>query len=116
MPDRKPRPPAKKPIPPGSGSREAGADLPEPLAQVARYLSKGQPTLALPLLLPELDARASNGDTACALAAAALRLSPAEPSAIAPDTLSATLGRLVALVRQQDAQIRSLRAMIEEVL
>ncbi len=79
-------------------------------------MAKGQPTLALPVLLAELDARAAGGDQACALAAAALRLAPADPGTIAPDALSATVSRLVALVRRQDEQIRTLRALIEEEL
>ena len=69
--------------------------------------------MALDILLSELDARSAAGDALCGRAAAALREStpPFEQDAVA-----AALDRLVHLVREQEAQIRALRAMVETSL
>lgn len=67
---------------------------------------------ALEILLEQLDARAAGGDSLCAEAVAALRRQgPAAP--FAPDALAAAVDRLVRLVREQEAQIRALREMVE---
>ncbi len=69
--------------------------------------------MAIDSLLSELDARAAAGDALCGRAAQALRC--AAPDS-APDAMAAAVDRLVHLVREQEAQIRALRAMVETAL
>jgi hypothetical protein len=84
------------------------------LASVERQLARGAWRDALLALLPELDARAADGDHACALAARLLRAQDSHPAT--PDALAAALDRLVALVERQEAQIRALQALVEDSL
>ncbi len=106
--------------------RHAVAD---PLDAAAAHLTRGEAVLAIEALLPTLDRRAAEGDRACELAAAALRLAPAQAGAgtdtgdmeagdlkLAPDALQATMHRLVELLRRQEEQIRSLQDLVEELL
>ena len=78
--------------------------------------------LAVTALLPELDRRAAAGDQACELAAAALRQTPSPPDAPLPaippppDPISASMDRMVALLRQQQEQIAALHKLIEAML
>ncbi len=84
------------------------------LDPVERHLSRGDWQNALLALLPELDASAAAGDRAAGLAARLLRAH--DPAPASQDALAAALDRLVALVEQQEAQIRALQAMVEEQL
>lgn len=90
---------------------------PDPLARAAEHLDAGRTALALEFLLPVLDQRAARGDRECALAAAALRIGAAQaPVPRAPDALAGAFDRLVALVRRQQEQIRTLRELVEDTL
>jgi len=91
-------------------------------ASIAALLQQGQAGPAAQALVPVLDRRAKAGDRECGLAAATLRLACA-PAESAPavagkpeDALSATLDRLVELVRRQDEQIRTLQDLLEATL
>ncbi|GAC1348036.1 MAG: hypothetical protein NVSMB18_34950 [Acetobacteraceae bacterium] len=110
-----PRKPAARHAP----SSPDAAPNPDPAAVIAAHLAQGRTSLAVQLLLPVLDRRAAQGDRDCELAAAALRQAP-DPADRAiprpPDALSATMDRLVTLVRRQDEQIRTLRALAEDAL
>lgn len=73
--------------------------------------------MAIDSLLSELDARAAAGDALCGRAAQALRrATPDFAPDSAPDAMAAAVDRLVHLVREQEAQIRALRAMVETAL
>lgn len=85
------------------------------LDTVERGFARGDDEAAVDVLLTILDSRAGTGDLACALAARALRLT-SRPSDFAPDAMAAAVDRLVHLVREQEAQIRALQAMIESQL
>ena len=73
-------------------------------------LEERQPIEAL---LTELETRAAAGDALCGQAAEALRRGE---TGFAPDAMAAALDRLVHLAREQEAQIRALRAMLETYL
>lgn len=66
-------------------------------------------------MLGLLDARAVAGDAACEMAARELRRTDRH-FGFAPDAMAAAVDRLVHLVREQEVQIRALRAMIESGL
>ncbi len=81
------------------------------LASAERHLARGDHPPALAALLPALEER---GDALCTLAARLLRAQ--DEAAAAPDALATALDRLVHLVDRQDAQIRTLRELIEDRL
>lgn len=81
------------------------------LEAVEQALARGDAAAAVAALTPVLEERGRKGDAACALAARVMRQGP-----FAPDTMAAAVDRLVHLVREQEAQIRTLRAMVETAL
>ena len=66
--------------------------------------------MAIDSLLTLLDERAAAGDALSGQAAEALRRREPE---FTPDALAAAVDRLLHLLREQEAQIRALRAMVE---
>ena len=84
------------------------------LEPVERHLSRGDWRGALHTLLRELDLRAGKGDRAAALTVRLLRAQDTSPPT--PDAMAAALDRLVVLVERQEAQIRALRALLDERL
>lgn len=85
----------------------------EALASVEQHLTQGELEGAAAALISVLE---GSGDAACALAARLLRLRGDPPPAVPPDALAAALDRMVQLVGQQDEQIRTLRALVEDAL
>jgi hypothetical protein len=97
---------------------KAVSDAPEALDPVETFIERGQLAPAAAALLPALERRAEAGDRACSLAVRLLQISPIAEAAIPrpPDALAATLDRLVHLVANQQEQIETLRAMLEDEL
>ncbi len=81
------------------------------LKAVEEALARGDVAAAAAALAPVLEARGREGDAACALAVRVMR-----EGRFAPDAMAAAVDRLVHLVREQEAQIRALRAMVEQQL
>ncbi|MDP9096532.1 MAG: hypothetical protein M3N26_08290 [Pseudomonadota bacterium] len=81
----------------------------ESLDEVEAALARGDVAAAVATLVPILEERV--GDRACALAVRVMTQGP-----FAPDAMAGTVDRLVALVREQENQIRALHAMVETAL
>lgn len=81
----------------------------ESLDEVEAALVRGDVAAAGAMLVPILLGRA--GDRACALAVRVMTQGP-----FAPDAMAGTVDRLVTLVREQEDQIKALRAMVETAL
>ena len=108
-----------RPSPPGRGLGEGRATKRTPkdraaLEPIERCLARGEWAEARAALLPLLEARAAAGDAAAGLAARMLRAQAADFGP--PEALAEPLDRLLALVEQQEAQIRTLRALLEAAL
>lgn len=81
---------------------------------VERALERGDRAAALAALTPMLEARGRAGDAVSLLALRVMALEAEGP--FTPDAMAATVDRLVALVREQEAQIVALRTLVETQL
>ena len=89
---------------------------------VAAHLAQGETALAAATLLPLLDEAAGAGHAASRAAASVIRALTAprthdDPGPVpGDDHLAAALARLMTLLRQQDAQMAQMQAMLEALL
>ena len=90
------------------------------LDAVEQALAQGATTSAVEKLMLVLEARGREGDAVCALAARVFGLEHATGryvvGRVEPDAMALEVDRLLHLVREQEAQIRALRAMVETAL
>ena len=103
---------------PGSDRRASG---PAPELPAAGHIAKGEWQLAAATLIPLLDAADSAGSAVNQQAAAVLRGLLSRPAASGPrpvpaeEHLSATLRRLLVLLRDQERDIARLEAMLDRL-